>query len=337
MKSTIWIACGGTGGHFLPGVVVGRALESHGFQVRYFGEGKAVEEDLCKAQEIDMVRPPQSHRNSRLKKLSWVMKELSKRKKEDLPIAVLGFGGFSSAALGIWSTLNRCPLFLFEQNAVPGRVNRLLAPFAKAIFLTFPLVGKKLRNRYQHLTGNPVREAAEKPPKKSYDLLVLGGSQGALALNQKLPPLLPEDWSILHIAGPGRKQEVLDADKGKHQKLKVIDSHPDVPYLLANSRWVISRSGATSLCEIAQSGNPCITVPLPTSRDDHQRHNAAYLEARQGLVVVEESTFEGETLCGALQNPDLALVLSSGIRHSGIADEKGTRCLEKLLPFIITN
>ena len=327
---TIWIACGGTGGHFLPGVVVGRSLEGQGFTVLYFGEGKAIEEDLCKAQNIDMIRPPKSHLGSRFKKLRWMLKELSLRKKENPPQAVLGFGGFSSASLGLWATLHRTPLFLFEQNAVPGRVNRMLSPFAKAVFLTFPLVSKKLRNANLHLTGNPIRPASPKPEKKDYDLLVLGGSQGALALNRDLLPLLPKDWRILHIAGPGRREEVLNADRGLHPHLEVIDSHPDVPSLLARSRWVISRSGATSLSEIAQSGNPCITVPLPTSRDDHQRHNAAYLEARQGVVVLEESAFDGDSLKGALLNPDLTLALSSGIRQSGIADEEGQGCMEIL-------
>ena len=331
---TLWIACGGTGGHFLPGVVIGRGLVAKGYRVRYFGEGKAVEEDLCRAQDVEMTRPPKSKLGNRLKKMMWVMKELSKRNKEEHPVAILGFGGFSSAALGVWAILHGCPLFLFEQNAVPGRVNRMLAPFAKKIFLTFPLVGKKLRNSHQHLTGNPVRPASPKPNKKDYDLLVLGGSQGALALNQKLPPLLPEEWKILHIAGPGRREEVIEADRGIHTNMEVLDSHPDVPSLLAKSRWVISRSGATSLCEIAQSGNPCLTVPLPTSRDDHQRHNAAYLEARQGVVVLEEDNFAAENIMGALLNPDLAIVLSSGIRQSGISDEGGENSLELLIQSI---
>jgi len=313
---------------------MGRALIAKGYAVRYFGEGKAVEEDLCRAQQIEMIRPPKSHSGSRLKKFLWVFSELSRQKRQERPVAILGFGGFSSAALGTWAILNRTPLFLFEQNAVPGRVNRTLAPFAKAVFLTFPLVLKKLRSSRQYLTGNPVRPACPKPDQKAYDLLVIGGSQGALALNRNLPPLLPEGWRILHIAGPGRSMEVLEADGGRHPLLEVIDSHPDVPALLAKTRWVISRSGATSLCEIAQSGNPCITVPLPTSMDDHQRHNAAFLEARQGVVVLEESAFDSQSLRGALLNPDLALVLSSGIRQSGIADEGGQRCLGILGPLL---
>jgi len=156
---------------------MGRALIAEGYAVRYFGEGKAVEEDLCRAQQIEMIRPPKSHSGSRLKKFLWVFSALSRQKRQERPVAILGFGGFSSAALGTWAILHRVPLFLFEQNAVPGRVNRTLAPFAKAVFLTFPLVVKKLRSSRLHLTGNPVRPACPKPAQKTYDLLIIGGSQ----------------------------------------------------------------------------------------------------------------------------------------------------------------
>jgi UDP-N-acetylglucosamine--N-acetylmuramyl-(pentapeptide) pyrophosphoryl-undecaprenol N-acetylglucosamine transferase len=240
---SIWIACGGTGGHFMPGMVVGRALEAKGYEVTYWGEGKRIEVSLCEEQKIDMMRPSAGSRAKRWYSLQKLMNQQAKKAE---PTAVLLFGGFSSFALGTWAVRKRVPIHLFEQNTVPGRVNRLLSLFARSVHLTFPLKKYSLGSKEQHLTGNPVRPPVARTAEPKFDVLILGGSQGAASLNQRLPALLDSSFKVCHVCGPGRESEVIKAYP--HLKnVTIFESHSNVPELLSQCRWVISRAGATSL------------------------------------------------------------------------------------------
>lgn len=305
----------------MPGVVMGKALAQRGDQVRYFGEGKAIEDDLSKAQSVDLIRPSVGGGRFSRGRTLWNLLS-SQQPKPDL---CLGFGGFSTAVLGTWAIVHRVPFVLFEQNAIAGRVNRLLRPFAKAIHLTFP--AENLRGGA--LWGNPVRQAPAQS-ETEMDLLILGGSQGAKALNINLPSHLPQDLRITHIAGPGRVEEALGAHGGPREGLEVLESHPDVPSLLARSRWVISRAGATSLSEIAAGAKACITVPYPHAKDDHQRANARHLEKLGAVRVLEEADFSRVDLKAWLADEDLRTKLVDGMAKSGLADVGGVRNLKAL-------
>lgn len=321
-----WIACGGTGGHFLPGVVMGRALRAEGFSVQYFGEGKSIEQHLSQDHNIDLKRPTSGSRFARFLKLKA---KFNAQRKINPPGFVLLFGGFSSFALGSWALMHGIPIFLFEQNAIPGRVNRFLSWFAKGALLTFPLQGPPLRCK-MHLTGNPVRPNIHRTG-EGWDLLVLGGSQGALALNRTLPKLLPKDIRILHLCGPGRIKEASDA-YGSRKNVDIRESDRDVPGLLSKSRWVISRAGATSLSEIVSAKVAAITVPYPFAKDNHQRANAKHLQAMGACEWIEEADLQKkkERIWTLLKDDQQREEMIEAQGESNIADIHGQRAMEVL-------
>lgn len=322
-----WIACGGTGGHFLPGVVMGRALRAEGFAVHYFGEGKTIEKHLSHDHGVELQRPAEGSRFERFFKLKT---KFNQQRKINSPSFVLLFGGFSSFALGIWALMHGIPIFLFEQNAYAGRVNRFLSWFAQGAFLSFPLSGPSLRCK-TYLTGNPVRAALHRSG-EGWDVLVLGGSQGALALNKTLPPLIPSHLKVLHLCGPGRKDEAL-ASYQHHDQVEVRESDSDVPGLLSKSRWVITRAGATSLSEIVASGVGTIAVPYPYAKDDHQRANANHLKAVGACEVFEETDLaeRGDQLVALLQNEERQKEIVEAQGDSKLADIHGQRAIEILM------
>ena len=325
---SVWIACGGTGGHFMPGVVVGRALEAKGYAVTYWGEGKRIEISLCEEQNIQMIRPSTGSRASRWYSLQ---KHMNRQAKKAEPMCVLLFGGFSSFALGTWAIRKRVAIHLFEQNTVPGRVNRLLSHFAQSVYLTFPLKKYALSGKKQILTGNPVRSPVPAEAKPRYDVLILGGSQGAASLNQRLPALLDSSFKICHVCGPGREDEVKKAYPSL-DRVTIHESHPNVPELLSQCRWVISRSGATSLSEMAAAGTATLTVPFPFAKDDHQRYNAEVLRDQGAVEILFEQEFDAKKdwLNALLKDTERAETLKKNILASGLADVQGARALAEL-------
>lgn len=331
-QKEIWIACGGTGGHFMPGVVLGKSLEQRGFVVRYWGEGKAIEENLAQAQNVSLNRPESGSRWKRLKQL-WSM--LSKQAGMQRPIACLCCGGFSSFAIGSWAVLNRIPYHLFEQNAIPGRVNRFLAPFSRSCHLTFPLDKTRLKSSEVHHTGNPVRKIEHDPNDKLRDVLILGGSQGAKSLNCELPKLLEGSLKVTHVCGPGRKEECEQAWQASKLEgdVEIFESHPDIPSLLAGSRWTISRAGATSICEMVGAQVACVVVPYPYAKDDHQRANAKYLESKQAAHVLEESDFESKRnwLNQLLKDESAREKSIGGMEQAGLEDREGLKAIDLIL------
>ncbi len=312
----------------MPGLVTGRALEARGFSVRYFGEGKPIEEDLMRAQGVELIRPGEG---GRLRRFCGLWRRLLQEERKGRPGAVLLFGGFSSLALGLHARLRRIPAFIFEQNAVPGRVNRLLAAGAKKVLLTYGCARERLPSSADCVvTGNPVRLAPE-AREREYDVLVLGGSQGAGALNCVLPGVLPQGLKILHLSGPGRSQEA-SAAYGDRAGVRVLEQHPEVMALVAASRWVVTRAGATTLAELAAVGAAAIAVPYPHARDDHQRRNAGELAAPGALLVIEEGELPAaaERLEKWLQDGDLAYRLGRKLKDSGLADPGALRALAVL-------
>lgn len=331
-EKEIWIACGGTGGHFMPGVVVGKSLMKRGVKVVFWGEGKVIEENLMEAQQVEMQRPTPGSRWKRLKEMREMMNQMAKTNKPD---ACLCFGGFSSLALGTWSIFKGVPYHLFEQNAFPGRVNRFLAPLSKTCHLTFPLEGAKLLFSKCYHTGNPVRKIGVNPEIKERDLLILGGSQGAKSLNCELPKLIKGHLNVLHICGPGRLQECEEAWRTSafEGEFKILESHANIPELLASSKWTISRAGATSICEMVGAKVGCIAVPYPFAKDDHQRANARYLESKKGTYIFEEKTFEdkAEWLNNLLNDDDACQICFEGLEKAGLDDSEGLKALDVIL------
>ena len=256
---------------------------------------------------------------------------------------VLGMGGFVCGPGGLAAKMKGLPLVIHEQNAIPGLTNRLLAHLADQVFTAFPqasLKGDKVK-----LVGNPVRAELEKvPPVQPHQprhLLVLGGSRGALALNEIVPfalAQLPPDErpQVWHQSGEKTFEQ---AQKSYHQAGVEAKVTPFIAEMQEAYEWadlVISRSGALTVSELMATARPAIMVPFPYAVDDHQTANAQVLIEMGGGEVIQQSELTVERLKCALETwlaEEKLQQASQAIRQQAPhhATEKIVELLEKCL------
>lgn len=227
------------------------------------------------------------------------------------PELVLGFGGYASFPGLLAACLSSPRTAIHEQNAFPGLVNRVLGRRVDMVFLSMPDASAGFEASKCLLVGNPVREdivrVHEKRLKSGRNdeagvrrrLLVIGGSQGARALNEAmlagLPLLMDTAVEILHQTGKADHERVRAAyDAAGAVESANIRVEPFIDDMAAAYAWadlVLSRSGASSLAEITASGLPSVLVPFPQAIRDHQRHNASFLRERGAAMLVDQEEF----------------------------------------------
>ncbi len=222
--------------------------------------------------------------------------------KKTKPCVVIGLGGYGSlpGILAAWSL--RLPILLMEQNAVPGRANTILARFAKTICTSFPETELSFSPKSNCVeTGNPVRrsirlKAAASQQQDVKTLLIVGGSQGATAINlamagivEKYPALLA-GWNVIHQTGTDDNLELSSVYETAGIPALVRPFLSDIATYLSQSRLVISRAGATTLAELAIAGLPAILVPYPNSVRDHQEHNARFYSSHGAAELTLQSS-----------------------------------------------
>jgi UDP-N-acetylglucosamine--N-acetylmuramyl-(pentapeptide) pyrophosphoryl-undecaprenol N-acetylglucosamine transferase len=220
------------------------------------------------------------------------------------PDVVLGFGGFASGPGGLAAKLSGIPLVIHEQNAVAGTTNRLLAKVAKKVLAAFPnafgdagneqVVGNPVREQIKNLSAVQDRYAERTQQKLPLQLLVVGGSLGAKAINELVPEALaelpldarPQVW---HQTGKGHA-EATTALYMQHQvNAKVTEFIDDMAAAYAWADVVICRAGALTVSELMTAGVASILIPLPSAIDDHQTFNAKNLtEASAGIALVQK-------------------------------------------------
>ncbi|MBL4774993.1 MAG: UDP-N-acetylglucosamine--N-acetylmuramyl-(pentapeptide) pyrophosphoryl-undecaprenol N-acetylglucosamine transferase, partial [Mariprofundus sp.] len=204
--------------------------------------------------------------------------------------------------------ISRIPVVLYEQNAMPGLVNRTLARFCRCIMLGFAAASDHLSRRiHSVVTGNVVREniaATRWQAHAPARLLVLGGSQGALVLNQTVPQacqLLAREglsFVVTHIVGADEKslQDVSGLYAQAGIQADVLPFCDDMAAFYASGNLLLARSGAMTVSEAAICGLPSLFVPLPHATDDHQRHNAETLAKVGAAVVLNQATLSAESM-----------------------------------------
>jgi UDP-N-acetylglucosamine--N-acetylmuramyl-(pentapeptide) pyrophosphoryl-undecaprenol N-acetylglucosamine transferase len=330
-SAPILIMAGGTGGHVFPALAVARELRARNEQVVWLGTELGIEARLVPAEGIALERVRvQGLRRRGL--AAWLMAPLQillaiwealRILRRCRPKLVLGMGGYTAGPGGLASWLLRIPLLIHEQNAVAGLTNRLLANFAREVLEAFP--GSFSAGTRTRLTGNPVRHdiAALPAPDVRLDgrsgplrLLVLGGSQGAKALNEIVAP------AVALIAEAGRPEirhqtgestygvaEIAYRSAGVHAHLQTFIADMAEAYGWAD--LVIARSGALTVAELAAAGVGAILVPYPAAVDDHQARNAAYLVDAGAATLIPQHELDAERLAAELQRhiDDRALVM----------------------------
>lgn len=312
---SVVIMAGGTGGHVFPGLAVAAELKQRNWQIHWFGTADKMEAQLVPKHgyEIHFLKIAGLRGKGLLRMLatpfSLVKAVFSARKllKQMQPSVVLGMGGYASGPGGIAAYSLGIPLVLHEQNAVFGLTNRYLAKVASLVLSGFdtsvnPRLSKAPKNTL--FVGNPIRagfaeiKPLERQPKRNLRILIVGGSLGALALNEVVPNALialQEQCAVdvWHQSGKGKAEPVIQAYaalNGRECKVTVSEFIDDVEQAYAWADIVICRAGALTVSEVAAAGRVAIFVPLPIAVDDHQRLNAENLAKQDAAIILPQKT-----------------------------------------------
>ncbi len=258
------------------------------------------------------------------------------------PAVVVGFGGYPSIPPLLAAVSRGIPTVIHEQNAVMGRANRMLAPKVRAIATGFAGILNRepaLAAKATH-TGNPVRPAVVDaatvpyaPPDRpgTLKLLVFGGSQGARIMADVVPPaieLLPvalrAQLAITQQARPEDIERVRATYARLGAQAEVAPFFPDLPARIAASHLVVSRSGASTVAELAAIGRPAILVPLPHALDQDQLANASVLENAGGAIRIDQAAFTPDKLASEIARiavePDALAAMARHARAAGALD-----------------
>jgi UDP-N-acetylglucosamine--N-acetylmuramyl-(pentapeptide) pyrophosphoryl-undecaprenol N-acetylglucosamine transferase len=303
------IACGGTGGHLFPGLAVAGQLQRHGCIVALLISPKDVDQQAVKsARGMEIFTLPAvalQNRNYLSFARSFWKSWRSSRKvfKQRKPDAILAMGGFTSAAPVLAAKKFGAKTFLHESNTIPGRANRFLSRFVDEVFVGFPEAAARLRTRKVSVTGTPVRpqfqprNPAECRVALGLDpnrptILVMGGSQGASGLNEMvlsaLSLLADHKWQWLHLTGANDFEKVKAGYAARGLKAIVKPFLAEMDMALGAATISVSRSGASSLAEIAAMRLPSLLVPYPKAADNHQFFNARAFETTGAARVLEQ-------------------------------------------------
>ena len=342
---------GGTGGHLFPALAVAQRLRQIEPSVRitFAGSGRQFEREQVAAAGFDYLALPcapfRRHPSHWIPFLFrngmgyWAARRFLRRRATDV---VVGTGGYASVPMARAAAWQKIPLVLLEQNVVPGRANRWLARRAAAVCTAFEETGALLGGTAPvYPVGTPIRFGPEvisfklsRPQASSCkQLLILGGSGGARSLNQKVPHALHRaraqlhGWQILHQTGAAD----LDPTRKLYDTLG-LDARA-VPFLdrmdrvLARTDLVVSRSGGSTLAELAVMGVPAVVVPYPHAADDHQRKNAlCFTAAGASLTLEQDRTSAGldchlaEALSGLLEDDPRRRRMAEAMRRMARPD-----------------
>jgi UDP-N-acetylglucosamine--N-acetylmuramyl-(pentapeptide) pyrophosphoryl-undecaprenol N-acetylglucosamine transferase len=306
-------AGGGTGGHLFPGLSIAQTLRRRdaGIRIQFVGSERSLERALVIQHGYDHRTLPSEPLNQLWRKpwsfgwRNWRAFSMAYEwLQQDRPSAVIGLGGFASAPIVMAANRLGIPALLLEQNAIPGRSTRWLSRWARVVCLSYPQSVAYFNRRIEtRLTGNPIRaEIAALATVKRVEatpptVLILGGSQGAQALNAaviemwKMQPPFFAGWNVIHQTGVAQCAAVQQSYQALQRPAEVAPFFHDMDQRYQSAQLIISRAGATTLAELACTGVPAVLVPYPSAADNHQWHNAqAFEEAGAARTCLQRAT-----------------------------------------------
>jgi UDP-N-acetylglucosamine--N-acetylmuramyl-(pentapeptide) pyrophosphoryl-undecaprenol N-acetylglucosamine transferase len=326
MSKTALIMAGGTGGHIFPGLAVAEALRAKGWQVQWLGAPNSMESRLVPPRGFELQTIDFSGVRGkgmvtlallplRLLKAFWQSIQVIRRVKPDV---VVGLGGYISFPAGMMAVLLGKPLVLHEQNSVAGMANKVLASVADKVFTAFPQVfakgvwvGNPLRTEFLQQADPATRFAGRSGP---LNLLVVGGSLGAKALNDVVPqalakiPLVKRP-KVIHQSG----EKQIDALRANYAAAGVQATL--TPFItntaeaFAQADLIVCRAGASTVTEIAAVGAAAVFVPFPFAVDDHQTVNARFLSDQGAAKIVVQKDLNADFLAQLLLKSELVELL----------------------------
>ncbi|MCB8889738.1 undecaprenyldiphospho-muramoylpentapeptide beta-N-acetylglucosaminyltransferase [Vreelandella malpeensis] len=337
-RRRILIMAGGTGGHVIPALSLARALAARDVDVEWLGSPRGIENRLVVEAGIPLhTIAVAGLRGKGLAgwfkapvNLSRAVGEARRVIKTFAPDVVVGLGGFASGPGGLAARLAGIPLVIHEQNAVAGLTNRVLSRLATRTYAAFD----EAFGPRAEVIGNPVREeiaalgehprTREEIASRRLRLLVVGGSLGAVALNERLPTALaaldadrcPEIW---HQAGKERDETTRQNYAAAGVEATVSPFIDDMARAYDWADLVVCRSGALTVAELAAAAKPSLLVPFPYAVDDHQRINAEVLvKAEAARCVVQAELTEARLIhhLDELLNRDTLVEMASRARRA---------------------
>jgi len=352
---TVAIACGGTGGHLFPGIAVARELRERGVDCILLVSGKDIDRvgserypDLRYEVLSVTARPPVFSLRFPVFLLGFgrAIWQCWRVLRSRQVAAVLGMGGFTSLLpLRVGSLLGKA-VFLHESNAVPGRANRMSGRVADKVFLGMADCARHFPGRVVEVAGTPVRDDIRPVVDKGEaraafgldpgrrTLLVVGGSQGARALNRvvvdALGRLAPDALQLILLSG---NEDYREAKAYAEHHLQGRGFHvaafcSDMAMAYAASDLVLARSGASTLSELAVVGLPSLLVPYPYAADDHQTANAkVYVNAGAARILPQRS-LDADSLAGELRqllrHPGELEAMGGAMRRTAVGNSAGS-------------
>ncbi|MBW9107521.1 undecaprenyldiphospho-muramoylpentapeptide beta-N-acetylglucosaminyltransferase [Paraburkholderia phenoliruptrix] len=345
-QRTLMVMAGGTGGHVFPGLAVAHLMQAWGWKVVWLGNPAGMEATLVPKHGIPMeyVRFG-GLRGKGLKTKLMLPMNLLRACTQSLsvlrrvkPDVVLGMGGYITFPAGLMTALSGRPLVLHEQNSIAGLANKVLAKLAKRVLVAFP--NALPRGEW---TGNPIRAELARAiaPKARYaerkgplNVLVVGGSLGAAALNEVVPRaialLRPDERPhIVHQAGAKHIDDLTRnyaaAGLQTGADLQLVPFIDDMTSAYEKADLVICRSGAMTVSEISAVGVAALFVPFPYAVDDHQTTNAAFLADNGAALVVQQRDLSAEKLADWLRSQTRESLADMAERSRSLAKPDATQ------------
>ncbi len=317
---------GGTGGHVVPALALADELRNGGHQAIFIGNSDSIEERLSTAEgyQFYTIRVQKLYREMKLSNLAFPFLLLGSivrtvsillRVKPD---AVICTGGFVSGPVVIAAAILHIPLFCHESNSYPGLVTRAMSPFITRIFISFDATRKYLAKASLSKYGIPIRakhgsefnvtDIGLEPAKPI--ILVSGGSQGSLAINQAvdgaLEALLAKGYQIIWQTGKNTYAQFASKHKDTNG-LYIFDFTKHLTSMLGLSVIAITRAGAMTIAELEEFKTPAILVPLPTAADNHQYHNAVEQQNKGVALLLNQSALTPQSLIEAIETVESQL------------------------------
>jgi len=321
------VFCGGTGGHFYPGLSVARQFLKNGGSAKLILSGK---HSLKQAEIAEKFKIPAFILPSmpvplgiigKIKFIAAFFLHIMKHKKilkTENPDFVLGMGSFNTVPSGIAARMLKIPLFIHDGNSYFGRANVFLSRFALHAGIAFPPVNPESLKSSFTVTGMPLRpeiypeycvEKFGNTPVHTLNeifgtsfsnklplVLVVGGSQGAKTFNLILPKLFKalhrNDFQVLHLCGPNRKFETEKSYENAVFKYHILESSEEMGLLYTASSLVVSRSGGSTIAELALYGKSALLIPFPYASEDHQTRNAEFYITKGASSLIPEKQCE---------------------------------------------
>lgn len=316
---TVLIMAGGTGGHVYPGLAVAEVLHSRGYKIAWLGSKGGMEKELVanaseqmgfeiSYNEIEISGVRGKGRLTLLKAPFRVKKAITQAKEVMVkirPSIVIGMGGFASGPGGMAAKNLRIPLVIHEQNAAAGTTNKILRRFAAHTLVAFPeslkggiFIGNPVRNDIENIESPEKRFASKGGP---INVLVLGGSRGALAINEMIPAAFGKvnralPFQIVHQTG----QDKLECTQQQYEiagvKANVVPYIERMAEALEWADFAICRAGALTVSELSAAGLGAVFIPFPHAIDDHQTKNAEFLQSCGAAIIKQQKELSPEIL-----------------------------------------